>query len=239
MSTRWKLVAAIATVAVVLFGVGVWYFVFRDDAPPAVTLESATKGVDTKPAGADPAAVDGTWSVDHDIGSFAQFTSSFAGFRVQEELAGIGAKTAVGRTPDVSGSLTIDGTSIPSTRIAVDMTTLKSDQSRRDDAIRRQGIETDRFPEATFELTEPIELRSIPEDGHEIAVDAVGDLTLHGVTRRVTFPLKAQLNGDVITVTGSLEVQFADYRITQPRAAIVLSVDDKGVIELQLFFTKK
>jgi len=70
-------------------------------------------------------------------------------------------------------------------------------------------------------------------------VQAIGDLTLHGVTKQVTFPLHAQLNGDVITVTGSLQIQFADYDIAKPRAAIVLSVDDKGVIELQLFFTKK
>ena len=238
MLRRWKLLASITAVAVVLFGVGVWYFVFRDDSPPAVTLKSATKGVERR-SGNDPASLDGEWDVDSTIGSFSKFTSSFAGFRVKEELAGIGAKTAVGRTPDVTGSLTIDGSSIPETSINVDMTTLKTDEARRDDAIRHQAIETDRFPEATFTLTEPIELDAVPKDGEAVNVDAVGDLTLHGVTKQVTFPLKAQLNGDVITVTGHLLIQFPDYDITQPRAAIVLSVENQGTIELQLFFTKK
>jgi polyisoprenoid-binding protein YceI len=238
MSRRWKLFGALAAVVVVLVGVGVWYFVFRDDSPPAVTLKSATRGVERR-AGDEPASVDGEWSVDTTIGSFSNFTSSFAGFRVKEQLAGIGAKTAVGRTPDVTGSLTIKGSTIPRAGIKVDMTTLKTDEARRDSAIRRQAIETDRFPGASFVLREPIDLGSIPEEGQKVAVEAVGDLTLHGVTRQVTFPLQAQLNGDVITVTGQLLIQFPDYDISQPRAAIVLSVENQGIIELQLFFTKK
>jgi polyisoprenoid-binding protein YceI len=224
-------------VVVVLAGFAAWYFVFRDDSPPAVTLRSATEG-QKKTAGDGPASVDGTWSVDQEVGDFTDFSSSFAGFRVQEELAGIGAKTAVGRTPDVTGSLTIDGTTISATEIEVDMTTLETDSDRRDGAIRNQAIETNEFPTSTFVLTEPIELDDVPEEGTPIQVDAVGDLTLHGVTRQVTFPLEAELNGDVITVTGQLPVQFADYDIDKPTAAIVLSVEDNGVIEVQLFFTK-
>jgi polyisoprenoid-binding protein YceI len=236
---RWAIPASIAAVIVVGLA-AIWYFVFRDDSPEAVDLGRAAQSLDdTRRMGSDGApAVEGTWSVDPAIGDFADFSSSFAGFRVQEELAGIGAKTAVGRTPDVTGSLTIEGTTISVTEIEVDMTTLETDNDRRDGAIRNQAIETSQFPTATFTLTEPIELRELPAEGKEVQVDAVGDLTLHGVTRQVTFPLEAQVDGDVITVTGSLEVQFADYDIEKPTAAIVLSVEDKGVIEVQLFFTK-
>ena len=35
-----------------------------------------------------------------------------------------------------------------------------------------------------------------------------------------------------------LEIEFADYDIEQPRAAIVLSVDDVGEMEFQLFLTR-
>jgi len=54
----------------------------------------------------------------------------------------------------------------------------------------------------------------------------------------VTVPLQAQRKGDVIAVVGSLEVPFADYSISQPRAASVLSVEDKGIFEIQLFLTR-
>src|SRR4051812_6188101 len=108
---RW--IAAVVAVGIVAIAVlGVWYFVFRDDAPPAVTLDSAAEtlhdrtpnstGSDVQPS---TNGLDGTWTVDDSIGSFTDFTGSFAGFRVQEQLAGVGAKTAVGRTPDVTGGM--------------------------------------------------------------------------------------------------------------------------------------
>src|SRR5687767_11274129 len=113
MKWSWKVIAGIVTAAVVGLGVATWYFVFRDDSPPAVSLKSATKGVDNKKS-APTNGLDGTWTVDDSIGDFSQFTSSFVGFRVQEELAGIGAKSAVGRTPDVTGTLVLDGTTVAS-----------------------------------------------------------------------------------------------------------------------------
>jgi polyisoprenoid-binding protein YceI len=233
--------------AVVVAGGAVWYFVFRDDAPAEVSLDRAAKSLDRNNSGTTAttgsststgSGLDGTWTVDQSIGSFGDFTSSYAGFRVQEQLVGIGAKTAVGRTPKVTGSLTLEGTTVPKASFEVDMTTLTTDDSRRDNAIRTQAIETERFPKATFMLTQPIELGSIPADGEQIKVDATGDLTLHGVTKTVTIPLEAQRKGDVIVVIGSLEIPFADYSISQPRAASVLSVEDKGTFEVQLFLTR-
>ena len=246
MRKRWWIVALAAVVALVVAGGAVWYFVFRDDAPAEVSIDRATRGIDsgqsdttaTSGGTAKGSGVEGTWNVDLTIGSFNDFSSSFVGFRVQEQLVGIGAKTAVGRTPDVTGTMTILGTTVPNAAFEVDMTTLTTDDGRRDNAIRTQAIETDRFPKATFLLTQPIALGSIPADGEKIKIDASGDLTLHGVTKRITVPLEAERNGDVITVVGSLEVPFADYSISQPRAASVLSVEDKGVFEVQLHFTR-
>ena len=244
MSKKW-IIAIVAAVVVVVAGFGVWYFVIRDDSPAAVSIDRASDALDDaadKGSGSSgssaSSSLDGTWTVDDTIGSFSDFTSSFAGFRVQEELASIGAKTAVGRTPDVTGGMTIDGTTITEASFEVDMTTLTTDSGLRDNAIRQQAIETSRFPTATFTTTAPIELGSIPAEGEEITVDATGELTLHGVTKTVTIPLAAKRQGDAIAVVGSLDIPFSDYSISQPRAAAVLSVDDKGVMEVQLFLTR-
>jgi polyisoprenoid-binding protein YceI len=247
MRKRWWIVALAAVVAVVVAGGAVWYFVFRDDAPAEVSIDRAASSIDgtdadttaTSGGTASKASnLSGTWNVDQSIGSFGDFTSSFAGFRVQEELAGVGAKTAVGRTPKVTGTMTIADNVVPNASFEVDMTTLTTDDSRRDNAIRTQAIETARFPKATFVLTQPIQLGSIPADGEQIQINATGSLTLHGVTKTVTIPLQAQRKGEVIAVVGSLEVPFSDYSISQPRAAAVLSVEDKGTFEVQLFFTR-
>jgi len=235
---------------------GAWYLFVRPAAPGVVglaVLPTATPGAgaSAETNGADPTAataetaapaspttLDGTWSVDPAIGSFDDFSGSFVGYRVQEELAGIGAATAVGRTPDVNGTLTLDGTTIAEVAIEADLTTLQSDSSMRDGQLGRQGLETDQFPTATFAPTEPIELQAVPADGEAIQVTAVGDLTLHGATNRVTIPLEARLSGGVVTVVGSLPIAFGDYGMTAPESFRVLSIDENGEMEFQLHFTQ-
>ena len=116
------------------------------------------------------------------------------------------------------------------------MTQLTTDDSRRDRALRGRGIETNSFPTSTFVLAEPIAIDAVPAEGEVISVTAVGDFTLHGVTRRVEIPLEGQLTDGLVVVVGSLEIEFADYDIEAPTAPIVVSVEDRGIMEFQLVF---
>ncbi len=161
---------------------------------------------------------------------------SFVGYRVNEELAGVGAFTAVGRTRGVTGSLAFDGAAITSVEIEADLTRLVSDDSRRDRALGSQGLEINTYPTASFSLTQPIALDAVPAEGDTIAVEAVGELTLHGVTNQVTIPLEGQRTGGFVVVVGSIEIVFADYGMETPSAFIVVSIEDFGLMELQLVF---
>ena len=201
--------------------------------------------VEEEPAAEADGDISGVWNVDTSIGTFDELCltevcdATFVGFRIDEELASIGAKTVVGRTPGVSGTMTIDGTTITGTDILVDMTGLITDDGARNNAIRNQAIETASFPEASFVLTQPIELGSVPGPGEQVQVEATGDLTIHGVTRTETIPLTAELAGDIIVVFGQLgPILLADYDISEPRAAVVLSVEDNAIMELQLFLRR-
>ena len=78
----------------------------------------------------------------------------------------------------------------------------------------------------------------MPADGQVIDATSTGDLTLHGVTKSVQIPLQARIDGDVITVAGSLPIAFADYNIQSPQGMIVLSVEDHGTLELQVHFAR-
>lgn len=226
---------------------GIGYLFFRAPAPSAVgtgTIASAESTASTSPAATANTAATApgeevvTGVVDTSIGSFADFTSSFVGYRVQEELAGIGGQVAVGRTPDVSGTGTLVGTTLTTMEVTADLTTLVSDDERRDNQLRQQALETDTYPTATFVLTEPVQLPDGAAEGDEISVTAAGDLTLHGVTRSVEVPITAQLTDGVVRVTGSIDIVFADYGMEKPTSMIVLSVDDHGIMEFQLFFTE-
>ena len=205
---------------------------------PAATSTTASSSSGSSSAAAGSSSITGSWKVDTSIGSFSDFSDSFVGYRVQEKLASIGANTAVGRTPSVSGTMTIDGSTVTAVSISADLTTLKSDDSRRDGQLQNQGIQTSQFPTATFKLTSPIALGSVPSDGTTVKATATGDLTLHGETKSVQIALQAKQSNGVIVVTGSLPITFSDFGITAPNSFAVLSVSDNGTMELQLFFTK-
>lgn len=149
---------------------------------------------------------------------------------------GVGGATAVGRSPDVTGSITLTGTTLSAADLSADLATLQSDESMRDGQLGRQGVQTDQFPTATFVLTQPIELGALPAEGEPIAVTAVGDLTLHGVTKSVSIPLAAVRSGDIIGVSGSLTFTWADFGMERPNSMRVVSLADEVTMELQVFF---
>ena len=239
-------VLGLAVAAVLIAGAaGIYGFatLFLHPAPSAVSLDpSASRpaaSIGTLPSGAGStlaAGLDGAWAVDTSLGSFADFSDSWVGYRVDETLAGNRANTAVGRTPGVTGTLTMSGTQITAVEITADLTALKSDDNRRDGQLQRQALETAQFPQATFKLTSPIQLSAAPADGQTITATATGELTLHGVTKTVQVPIEARLSGDVVTVVGSIPIQFADFSIEPPVSFAILSVEDHGTMEFQLHF---
>ena len=209
-SRRGPLLAIVAIVIVAVAGIGLWYLFFRPAGPAPVVprLDDPDRGgqhhgrrrgeqrslhrSQSRPSpstgGSETGGIAGTWTVDPTVGSFDDFSGSFVGYRVQEELASVGATEAVGRTPDVTGTLTVDGTTITAAEFTADLTTLQSDEGNRDRQLRRQGLETGTYPTATFTLTQPIELGSEPAEGATVDATAVGDMTIHGTTKSVEIP---------------------------------------------------
>lgn len=221
----------------------IWYL--NQPVPEEVSIEAAvedaatTVPVATSQSASEPEGLDGAWSVDVSIGefSFEDATSSFVGFRIQEVLATVGATTAVGRTPVVDGSFVLTGTVVTQTMIEANMTEIVTNASRRDRAVQR-ALDTDTFPTATFTLTDPIDLGAIPDEGEPASAMAVGELTIKGVTQPIEIPLEAQLVGDLIAIVGAVDITFNDWGVSVPSAPVVASVEDHGILELQLFFTR-
>jgi polyisoprenoid-binding protein YceI len=249
MTTRTKLLIGAAAIALVGAGAGgAWWFL-KDDAPAEVSLDAAVESVAGADSGSGSAedgsatrtvdGIEGSWVVDTETGEFdfESATGTFAGFRIEEELAAIGSTTAVGRTGDVTGSITIEGSALTAASFDVDMTTITTNQSRRDDRVQ-DALETADHPTGTFTLTEPVELGEGAASGEPVAVTAVGDLTIHGVTRQVEIPLEAQLVDATVVVTGSLDLTFSDFDVEVPDSQVVVSVEDHGVMEMQLLLTR-
>jgi polyisoprenoid-binding protein YceI len=236
MSTSRKLLLVVIA-AIVLAGVaggayGAWYILIGPPSPATVSGAAIPSGASV-PA---PASLDGTWNVDDSLGAFTDFSSSWVGYQVKEQFAGIGGHTAVGRTPKVTGSMTLTGGSVSNVQITADVTALVSDDPRRDGELGDLGIQSNTYPTAVFKSTEPIVL-TLPAEGQIVSVTTSGALTLHGVTRSVQIALQAQRRGGIVAVSGSTSIVFADYGFQGPTSLIVVSVEDHGIMELHLLFT--
>jgi polyisoprenoid-binding protein YceI len=235
---KWALAALVGLGVAIPLGVYVYFNVLTDDAPERLTLQPAasasaapssaapTTSTQPVPAG-NKADLTGTWQ---------PTPESQVGYRVNEVAFGQ-RKAAVGRTNAVSGTMTADGTTITAVDLTVDMTTVASDQSRRDGQFQGRIMDTASHPNATFKLTQPLRLDQVPADTTPVNVKATGDLTLRGTTKNVTFDLQAQRRGDGIAVAGSLPVVFADWGIPNPSIGPI-STEDHGELELLVVFAR-
>src|SRR5204863_8473221 len=127
---------------------------------------------------------------------------SQAGYRVKEVLFGQSAE-AVGRTTNVDGALTIAGAKIEAADISVDLASVTSDRSQRDNQFRGRIMSVTRYPTATFKLTQPIDLGTLPADGATVTAPATGELTLHGTKKTVTTDVTAKRTGGTTQVNGT------------------------------------
>jgi len=119
----------------------------------------------------------------------------------------------------------------------VDLTTVASDDDRRDNQFHGRIMNTGTFPTATFVLGEPVDFGSVPGDLEQITVPVSGQLTMHGVTNDIAVDLLARRNGAGIEVNGTIPIAFSDYDINNPSGGPA-QVGDDGEIELLLILTR-
>jgi len=241
--SRLLVIVAIAAIAVGVGGFIVYDQVLRGDSAAALTLPTASTspatstapGASTVPAASFDGSVAGTWNVAAD---------SVAGYRVREQLASLPAESdAVGRTSAVSGSITLETsgstTTLTAGQITVDTTSIASDKSQRDGRLRTEGLQTDTYPTATFKLTKAVVVPAGALAGTASDITLTGDLTLHGVTKSVDIPAKAQLVNGTIQVAGSISFPLSDYSIVAPNlGGIIVSIADNGTLEFLVDFSK-
>lgn len=221
----------IGIVLSLLFGFGPMVMRLLND-PGLRTADIAVGG---EPASTD---VNGTWVTTEGYGKNA----TQAGYTFEETLPGE-HKTTSGRADNsdgdnVHGELSVRDGSLQEGKVEVQVDSISSDKERRDVNVRRELLHTANYPTATFSLTDPVDLSSIPADGSVGTVQVRGELTLHGVTRPVTTELKVLRSGESVIVQGNVPVKRSDYHIdTGDFVAAVIK--DEGTIDLLLVFQKK
>ena len=248
---KWVLIGIVGAV-VLFFGAIFVYANFINDSPdaldesdlsnaltatttaPAPDATTGSTAADTTPADTTPTT--DTGSAENFDGDWVPTTASEFGYRVEEVLAGVNT-TAVGRSNEIEGLLTIEGTTATVVDITVQIENITSDDPRRDSQFRGRIMNAAEFPTATFVLTEPIDFGRIPVGDEQITATATGELTLRGVTNPVTFDVTAQTADGRIGVLGSIPVVFEDYGIDNPSFGVV-ATEDNGLVEFVLVFER-
>jgi polyisoprenoid-binding protein YceI len=147
---------------------------------------------------------------------------------------------ALGKTNAVTGELQVSLDGKPSgkiTNITVDLRTLTSDQSRRDNRIRTQWLESEKYPFAEFTSTDVQGTPDTYTEGQEVSFKLTGDMKIREVTKPVTFDVKGKLEGDTITGSATSKILMKDFGFDPPDIAGMLTVEDGVTVTIN--FTAK
>jgi polyisoprenoid-binding protein YceI len=224
------LIAVVALAVTVPAGTYAYIHFIEGDAPDRLTFDTTTTSAvtgstqATSTTATTPGSLNGVW---------AATSASQVGYRVKEKLFGQDTE-AVGRTSNVTGDLTYADNKVTAAKITADMTSVKSDQSNRDNQFRTRIMDTETYPTAVFELTKPIVLSQVPSSD-PISVTADGNLTLRGVTQAITVELKIRKNGDAIEANGTIPITFSKWNIPNPSFGPAETADN-GELELLVSF---
>ncbi|HEY3344215.1 MAG TPA: YceI family protein [Anaerolineaceae bacterium] len=184
------------------------------------------------------AAIPGTGSTSATIRCVMTPGQNQASYKVREQLARLSFPTdAVGKTDQVSGEIDIapDGTIDRSkSKFTVDLTSLQTDSSMRDNFVRRSVLQTDQYPQAVFVPTQVSGLPTpLPPSGN-VSFKITGDMTLHGVTKPVTWDVTGTAQKGAANGTATTTFKFEDFNMNQPQVPVVLSVVDNITLEVTL-----
>jgi polyisoprenoid-binding protein YceI len=242
---RWLIGAIVVLVVLGVGGPFVYIHFFNGSTPAALSLPTASSSASSSPGGATApsgTAAASTAASGSLAGAYRVGSGSVVGYRVNEVLLGQ-STTAVGRTTSVTGHLTIAGSTATAAAFSVPMDTVHSDKSERDGQFDGRIMDVSQYPTGTFTLTSPIDLAPLPATGVIKSYTADGKLTLHGVTRTVTFTLTAERStakdgGTQLEVAGDIPVLFSDYNIQNPSVGGFVTTQDHGLLEFLLVFSK-
>jgi len=163
-------------------------------------------------------------------------SGSQARYLVREQLAGASfPNDAVGVTRDVTGKIVLDGEGKVvqgQSTITVGVDTLVSDEGRRDNYVRQNSLQTSRYPDAVLAVTEVQGLPwPLPESG-EATFKLLGDMTIRGVTKPLTWDVTARFDGGKVAGLATTAFKFGLFNMSVPRVAVVLSVEDNIRLEI-------
>ncbi len=134
-----------------------------------------------------------------------------------------------GVTSKIDGTFTVNlakAAEKPLGKITVEAAALETGLADRDVSMRKT-LAVEQFKTMTFEWT-GFAPSAVDPSEMTLAGEASGKLTLHGVTREVTLPVKVSVDASKrVAIDGELMVKLSDYKVEPPTQVGVIKVDDE------------
>lgn len=154
-----------------------------------------------------------------------------------------GLVDTVGSTQDVNGQMQLDfgnpASPLVSNRFTVNLRSLTSDQSRRDQRIRTNNLESEKYPLAEFTITTLTGLPEAYTEGDTVTFKAQGDITIRDITQPATFDVTAKLQGQTITGMAVTRLKMTDFGVDPPNFANMFSVEDEFTVRVEFTFNEQ
>ncbi len=158
-------------------------------------------------------------------------------FLIDETLLGT-PTTVIGATNEIAGEMLINPADLSRSEIGlirINLRTLETDNEFRNRAIRGQIFEANQpeYEFAEFVVTKLVGMPERIEIGDSVALQIVGQLTVHGVTKQVTFDATLEFS-EAMTLEGTAQtlVRYQDFGLSIPEAPGVADVSDDVRLEL-------
>jgi polyisoprenoid-binding protein YceI len=239
--------AGLVTLAVALFLL-IYFVIFPTSSPKPFKLTAVTSAATTTTTSSAAPTTSSTQTTPTSsqqtatsalAGSWKIATGSQAGYRVREKLAFLPAQSdAVGRTPQISGEAGFAEAggklTIRSASFTIAVNTLTSDRSMRDEKIHSIGLESDRYPTATFALSSPLTIPVSELSGHVAHLTVTGVVEIHGVSKTERIPVELTLAGSTVEAAGSFTFPWSEFGMTAPSVGGFVNVTEHATMEFDL-----
>lgn len=239
----------VLTPAVVLASMVAAVVIANVDATPKVryslsklpaSTASIASGATSSTSSAPPAGASTGASTTSSTRHFTVSSGSEAAFTVHEKLTQLPSPSdAIGKTQSITGVVYVDpgkgiSATSPST-ITVDLNSLATDSSMRDNFIKRQTLNTSQYPTATYTITSVDGFPTNYTEGTDVKITVNGTMTVHGVQQQVSWTGTARESGGQLEAVLSTDITMTQFGMTPPQVPVVQLVDDKVHLDLHLF----
>jgi polyisoprenoid-binding protein YceI len=130
-------------------------------------------------------------------------------------------ETFQGKTDRIDGRIVVDPASVDTVvvRLEVDLASLDTGIGKRNSDMRKNHLETDKYPKAVFTGATVLGPKGAElAAGKAVAFDCEGDFALHGVTKRLRVSVEVTLSDErTLAFKTSFKVPLADYKISRPK----------------------